>query len=115
MNVDTNRIEKLPGISWALVHPRLAAWIVLSVGMIILLVVEARDVGLLATQWLALMVACVLVAGLCVWIISWEDSDEEAAAQEAAATESETKPEVEEVVVAVSPETPADAPAESST
>jgi len=57
-------------------HPRLAAWIVLSLGMVILLVVEARDVGLLATQWLALVVATVLVAGACVWIISWEDSDE---------------------------------------
>jgi hypothetical protein len=53
-----------------------AAWIVLSVGMIILLAIEARDVGLLPGQWIALMVACVLVAGACVWIISWEDPDE---------------------------------------
>lgn len=60
-----------------MVHPRLAAWIVLSLGMIILLVIEARDVGLLATQWVALIVACILVAGACIWIVSWEDSDEE--------------------------------------
>jgi protein-S-isoprenylcysteine O-methyltransferase Ste14 len=58
-------------------HPRLAAWIVLSVGMVVLLVIEARDVGLLATQWIALVAACVLVAGACVWIISWEDEDDD--------------------------------------
>ncbi len=73
MNETTNRIEKVPGVKWAMVHPRLAAWIVLSVGMVVLLVIEARDVGLLVTQWIALIVACVLVAGACVWIISWED------------------------------------------
>ena len=60
-----------------MVHPRLAAWIVLSVGMIVLLVIEARDVGLLPGQWIALMAACVVVAGLCIWIISWEDGDDE--------------------------------------
>ncbi|MFO7323638.1 MAG: hypothetical protein DIU68_018060 [Chloroflexota bacterium] len=74
--MDTSRLEKLPVISWAVGHPRIAAWIVLSLGMIILLVIEAREVGLLATQWLALIVACVLVAGACVWIISWEGDDE---------------------------------------
>lgn len=61
---------------WAATHPRLAAWIVLSVGMVTLLVIEARDVGLLARQWAALVVATVLVAGLCIWIISWEDDAE---------------------------------------
>jgi hypothetical protein len=71
-----SRLETIPIVRWAMVHPRLAAWIVLSVGMIVLLVIEARDVGLLPGQWLALMVACVLVAGACVWIISWEDEDE---------------------------------------
>lgn len=71
-----NQLAKIPPVQWALRHPRLAAWIVLSLGMVILLVVEAKDVGLLATQWLALVVATVLVAGACVWIISWEDSDE---------------------------------------
>ena len=78
-----NQLTKLPPVQWALHHPRLAAWIVLSLGMVILLVVEARDVGLLATQWLALVVATVLVAGACVWIISWEDSDEVADTPEA--------------------------------
>lgn len=61
---------------WASTHPRLAAWIVLSVGMVTLLVIEAQDVGLLARQWAALLVFTVLVAGLCIWIISWEDDSE---------------------------------------
>lgn len=73
MNLNTGRIEQIPPVRWAMRHPRLAAWIVLSVGMVVLLVIEARDVGLLPTQWLALIAACVLVAGACVWIISWED------------------------------------------
>jgi hypothetical protein len=87
-----NQLAKIPPVQWAMRHPRLAAWIVLSLGMVILLVVEAKDVGLLATQWLALVVATVLVAGACVWIISWEDSDE--AEEEAAVittTGTETK------------------------
>ena len=71
-----NRLEKLPVISWAVAHPRIAAWIVLATGMVVLLVIEAREVGLLPTQWLALIVACILVAGACVWIISWEGDDE---------------------------------------
>lgn len=86
-----NQLAKLPPVQWAMRHPRVAAWIVLSVGMVILLVVEARDVGLLATQWLALVVATILVAGACVWIISWEDSDEAGESTEAEATPSEQK------------------------
>ena len=70
-------IRSLPPVRWASVHPRLAAWIVLSLGMIILLVIEARDVGLLPGQWIALLVACVLVAGACIWIVSWEDDDDD--------------------------------------
>jgi hypothetical protein len=71
-----SQVEKLPPVQWASRHPRLAAWIVLAAGMVILLVIEARDVGLLASQWVALIVAAILVAGACVWIISWEDDDE---------------------------------------
>ncbi|HLE29382.1 MAG TPA: hypothetical protein VI793_14745 [Anaerolineales bacterium] len=65
-------------IDWAKAHPRLAAWIVLGLGMDAMVAYEARDVGLLAGQWIALIVATTLVAGLCVWIIGWEDDDEEA-------------------------------------
>lgn len=68
-----NMLSKLPGVGWATRHPRLAAWLVLSVGMVTLLIIEAADVGLLPTQWLALIVATILVAGLCIWIVSWQD------------------------------------------
>jgi hypothetical protein len=53
-------------------HPRLASWIVLAVGMVAMLLWAARDVGLLAGQMVALVVATILLAGLCVWIIGWE-------------------------------------------
>jgi hypothetical protein len=70
------RLNQFPLVRWARVHPRLAAWIVLSVGMIVILLIEAANVGLLPGQVLALMAACVLVAGACVWIIAWEDADD---------------------------------------
>ena len=72
-----DRLKHLPGAAWAGAHPRLAAWIVLALGMIILLAIEARDVGLLAGQWFALVVVTTLVAGACVRIITWDDEDPE--------------------------------------
>ena len=63
-------------------HPRLTAWFVLAVGMVAILAWSARDVGLLAGQWAALIVATIGLAGLCVWIIGWEDVDEEASDRE---------------------------------
>ena len=71
------RIEAFPLTQLALRHPRIAAWIVLAAGMDGMLAFEARDVGLLPGQWVALMTASTLVAGACIWIISWEDKDEE--------------------------------------
>ena len=87
-----SQVKSVPPVQWALRHPRLAAWIVLSVGMVTLLAIEARDVGLLPGQWLALMAAAVLVAGACVWIISWEDEDENPEVSDSS-TPSETKSE----------------------
>lgn len=75
-------------IEWAKTHPRLTAWIVLGLGMNAIVIYEARSVGLLATQWAALIVATTLVAGLCVWIIGWEDE----APDEAAPEEAKDKP-----------------------
>ncbi|MBC7226816.1 MAG: hypothetical protein H5T61_06230 [Thermoflexales bacterium] len=57
-------------------HPRLTAWMVLAIGMVAILVWSARDVGLLPGQWAALIIATIGVAGLCVWIIGWEDEEE---------------------------------------
>ncbi len=58
-------------------HPRLLAWLVLAVGMVAILVWAAKDVGLSAGPWAALIVSTVLLAGLCVWIIGWEDNQED--------------------------------------
>ena len=63
-------------------HPRLAAWSVLALGMVIILVWSARDVGLLPGQWAALIIATIGLAGLCVWIIGWEDEGEEGEAKQ---------------------------------
>ena len=63
-------------------HPRLVAWLVLAVGMVIILVISAWDVGLNAMQWTALIIATIGLAGLCVWIIGWEDQDEEEGQEE---------------------------------
>ena len=56
-------------------HPNLILWAALAVGMVIVLLVAARSVGFAAPQWVALVAATVALAGLCVWIISWEDGD----------------------------------------
>lgn len=64
--------------NWITNHPNLSAWIVLAVGMVAILLYEARDVGLQGMQWFWLTVITVLVAGACVWIISWGDDEEEA-------------------------------------
>ncbi len=59
-------------------HPNLVSWCVLSIGMIIILIWSARDVGFTPGQWAALIAATILLAGLSVWIISWEEDDETA-------------------------------------
>lgn len=64
--------------AFAAARPRLAAWIALAIGMVIILIIAARDVGLLWNQWLFLILATIGLAGLCVWIIGWESGDEEA-------------------------------------
>lgn len=64
--------------SFASQHPRITAWIVLAIGMVAILLWASRDVGLLPTQLGALVVVTILLAGLCVWIIGWEDSDDTA-------------------------------------
>jgi hypothetical protein len=63
---------------WAGRHPRLAMWAVLAVGMVLILVWSAWDVGLLPGQWAAMIGAVILLAGLCAWIIGWEDEEESA-------------------------------------
>lgn len=58
-------------------HPNLVSFAILAVGMLVILFFSARHVGFTSTQWLALSVATVALAALCVWIISWEAGDGE--------------------------------------
>ena len=57
-------------------HPQILAWIVLAIGMVIILVLSAREVGFTAGQWAALIVTTILLAGACVWIIGWGEDEE---------------------------------------
>lgn len=72
-------IKKFAGL-----HPQITSWIVLAIGMVIILVWSARDVGFTPGQWTALVITTILLAGACVWIIGWEDGsddDEESQAE----------------------------------
>jgi len=53
-------------------HPFLTMWAVLAVGMVAIFLLTSRDVDLLPSQRLFMAVACIILAGLCTWIISWE-------------------------------------------
>lgn len=70
--------------NWIFRHPSLTAWIVLAIGMNAILIFEARDVGLLPMQWFWLILITTLVAGACIWIVSWGD-DEDSGAETAPA------------------------------
>jgi thiamine transporter ThiT len=67
-------------------HPQITAWIALAIGMVIILVLSARNVGFTAGQWTALIITTILLAGACVWIIGWGE-DEEAEINEPQETE----------------------------
>jgi MFS superfamily sulfate permease-like transporter len=88
--------------AWIARHPRLTAWAVLAVGMVVILVWAARNVGLLPGQWAALIIATILLAGLCVWIIGWDQDEEEEQPAAGTAPDSGRTP---EPVVEVPPET----------
>ncbi len=55
-------------------HPNLLSWAALALGMVIIVFFAARNVGFGAGQWAAIIAATILLAGLCVWIVSWEDA-----------------------------------------
>jgi uncharacterized membrane protein len=86
------RINNMPVIGNVLTiidrYPRISAWIVLSVGIVGLLIYEARDVGLTTQNWIVLILASILISGLCIWIVSWED-DEEALEEQSIVVESQ--------------------------
>lgn len=58
-------------------HPDLVSFAILAAGMLVILYFSARHVGFSPGQWLALAIATIVLAGLCVWIITWESGDEE--------------------------------------
>jgi hypothetical protein len=60
---------------FAVNHPQITSWIVLAIGMVIILIWSAKDVGFTTSQWAALIVTTILLAGACVWIIGWEDDE----------------------------------------
>jgi hypothetical protein len=62
---------------WIGSHPNLTAWFVLGLGMVIIVAFAARDVGLNGAQWFWLIILNVLVAGACIWIITWGDDEED--------------------------------------
>jgi len=66
-------------------HPQILSWIILAVGMVVILIWSAWDVGFEQSQWAALIVTTILLAGACVWIIGWEDDDDELFAADPAA------------------------------
>jgi hypothetical protein len=70
-------------------HPQITSWIVLAIGMVIILVWSAKDVGFTPSQWTALVITTILLAGACVWIIGWEDDEDEQSQAEARAKESQ--------------------------
>jgi len=74
-------------------HPQIVAWIGLAIGMTIILVWSAKDVGFTATQWAALVVTTILLAGACVWIIGWGDDEDSEPAE--STPESEPAPQTE--------------------
>jgi hypothetical protein len=53
-------------------RPRLWSWIILALGMVVLLLIAAKDVPLELSQRSALVIATIVLAGLCVWIIDLE-------------------------------------------
>lgn len=59
-------------------YPTLAFWAILALGMNIILIFSAQDVGLDFSQWFWLIVITTLVAGACAWIVNWGDDEEEA-------------------------------------
>lgn len=57
-------------------HPRFFTWLILAGGMVPILIWTAKDVGFYPGQWAALIISTIILAGLCAWIIGWEEEEE---------------------------------------
>lgn len=62
--------------NWLIGMSRLAQWLLLGVGMVIILWVTSWNVPNLTLSNRAFLTAATIgVAGLCVWIINWGDDE----------------------------------------
>ncbi len=58
-------------------RPRSASWIFLAIGMVVILIIAApKDGSLTPSNWAFLIIATIGLAGLCAWIIGWEDGED---------------------------------------
>ena len=57
---------------WIDAHPGFTMWAALAVGMVIIFWFTSGDAGMRLSQRLFVALACVLLAGLCTWIVNWE-------------------------------------------
>lgn len=54
-------------------HPQISAFAGLALAMVVVVMLASKDVGLEPGQRFTLAASTVLLAGLCVWIINWDD------------------------------------------
>lgn len=57
---------------WIDAHPSLTMWAALAVGMVLIFWFTSLDAGMRLSQRLFVSLVCVLLAGLCTWIVNWE-------------------------------------------
>ncbi len=64
--------NEMPLRKWFETHPLATMWAILAIGMVTIFWFTSGDAGLRLTQRLFVSLVCVLLAGLCTWIIDWE-------------------------------------------
>ncbi|HQJ51059.1 MAG TPA: dephospho-CoA kinase [Anaerolineae bacterium] len=57
---------------WIDTHPGFTMWVALAVGMVLIFWFTSGDAGMRLSQRLFVALVCVLLAGLCTWIVNWE-------------------------------------------
>jgi hypothetical protein len=56
-------------------RPKLTSWLVLTAGMEVMMTLFSWSTGLGFRQWIALAVATLLLAWLCVWVVFLEEEE----------------------------------------
>jgi dephospho-CoA kinase len=57
---------------WIQAHPGVTMWAALALGMVLIFWFTSLDAGMRLSQRLFVSLVCVLLAGLCTWIVNWE-------------------------------------------